>query len=1305
MPVRSGLLGSLFGGGDSQKRGTFRGRVAFALLAPTAAFSQPQAQKHPDVLDVFNNAQHGFGYYNSITGKIVSGGDTINANNKVHDGLADITSRSAAVVSANTNFQEHAEGVVASGSALRSAYTSLSGLGSPIAIQQNYLDAYSAFNTFMASADNSNRTEAVRLGARLKTAIDALTGGAEAAQNQADNLIAANNNISTARAHSQNAANNLVTLRANEASAYAALNMYAASANAFRDLTLYTGLNHANGTFTPGIAPYETAAKQNNAIFLTGGFVGAYGMAQSAEGNAITDAIKNAVVSAAKADNTGIAQASHAFENRLHNISRARFAVNRTSNDAFKIALNSVAAKAVAYFRAKAGASAALTPEEIALNTALAAYNASGDAMNRASVQAAFSNAAKVLAGVSDASHAAETGELRNAIEGLYHIELAAAAAGITSDSDFTQSEHALTSALNNLSFALAFSGSRTARNHAAALRSVRDSLTPAIVQGALTSAAFSTFNAAHGITANAANTAFSHIYFWQDGITDADLQPDRLLARRQSLAGEVMTATAAVDTSQSDVTAKTQANTAASAAVAAKTSANASAFAANTSALSAWTTADTANASAYAANTAAWIPWNTANTANATAYATNTSALSAWTTANTANASATTANSQALSAWTTANTANASAYAANTAAWTPWNTANTAAATANATRQSRQTNLNSHVTSLVSSSSNAEAMRAAIFREQTPEVISSSLVLRNYLTAFNQFNDFLSSSDNRNYEAAARYANNLHSAATDSIIWGSLYSADRQAVRNSVNNLIDSRTNYNTAVTAAGTANSTRDTAAATLSTARTALSTTQSTLTTRTTELATARSALSTAKSTLTTRASELSTARSTLATAQSTLATRASALASTRSALATSQSTLTTRTTALASARSALATAQSELATAESDLSSAQTALGAAQSQLASARQELSQAQASLADFIASSQAVIDSLPKYKMSVPLYVLQARIAATTQVLRADIEVRRAALDMAAAKVREAAGALQSATSARDSALNAVVNHVLGLDATGQTPYRSFIDTIQNSASTSAQVAAAKAALAEQVSTRTASDSSTQLAGLSQAYQTAKTGYDDAQRANESAVSAHTAAVNALAAARRKHDDYVADTDYFVRVETNTARPGLGDLSRALRLADEDMDGATDHDRPIAILDVSLDLHSRTLAAAMTIDAYIQRVDALNAAITANKAVIERNTAAIALQSRRIAGLQDRAGDAAEGIAAAYALAGVPQLPDRLNLTISAGEFDGQEAVGFTFHGQIGSKVAFSSAVVRSGDKNGLAFGLTLGL
>ena len=312
------------------------------------------------------------------------------------NGLVDINTRNAAVLTANTNFQEHAEGVVASGSALRSAYTSLSGLGSPIAIQQNYLDAYAAFNTFMAGSDNSNRTEAVRLGARLKTAIDALTGGAEAAQNQANNLIAASNNVSTAQAHSQNAVNNLVTLRNDEANAHTALNMYRASANAFRDLTIYTGyINSTDGSvITPGIAAYDNAAATNNAVFATGGFVGSYGGANYGEN--ITNGIRGAVVAAAKENNTMVATVSHTFEEHLHNISRARFASSDTANNAFKTALNSL--ETASNFAAR---TSTLSQAEAALNTALVAYAAN---RNNATLQAGVSNAAKVLAGTANAS-------------------------------------------------------------------------------------------------------------------------------------------------------------------------------------------------------------------------------------------------------------------------------------------------------------------------------------------------------------------------------------------------------------------------------------------------------------------------------------------------------------------------------------------------------------------------------------------------------------------------------------------------------------------------------------------------------------------------------------------------------------------------------------------------------------------------------------------------------------------------------------------------------------------------------------
>ena len=974
--------------------------IALCTLALTAGLSVPaHAQTQPDALDVFNSAEHGFVSYNNLQDKIREKGDTISTNRLAFNGMVDITTRNAAIVSANTNFQEHAEGVVetTSSSALYTKFDQLRGEANPIPIQRNYLVAFNAFNAFMASADNTNRAQAAVLGTNLKTAADALVVDAREAQNQVNNLIAAYNNIQNARAHSQNAIDNLVTLQANEANARTALNMYAASANAFRDLTFYTGLNHANGTFTPGIAPYENAVTQSNAAFLEGGFVGSYGGENY--GQNITNGIMGAVVAAAKDTTTEVAAASHAFEEYLHNISRARFATNDTANNAFKTALNSLETEAA--FSAR---TSALSAEEAALNTALVAYAAN---RNNAGLQAGVSNAAKVLANSANAN-------IMNAVADLYDVELDAVAASVTADSTLNTSEFAFTSALQNLGNALTFHGSTaSARNAAAAYRKARTGLTSAgQVQNAVGTAAFTAFNTAYATAQAVVNQARLNMGYLVPLPTDA--------ARYREITTTITT----------------------------------------------YEMASRAAHAAFDAANAAYMPYER--------------------------------NQQLALAADRAY----SACASGTVTVTVWN--DTDSATETQTLRCGR----SHIGRALSRTATAAGIEAAPF-----------------------------------FQAMESLRGPVH-------------------------------------------------TADAVLKTYRTSV---------------------------------------------------------------------------------------EAELA-------------------------QLSGGPPS--------------------SRHLYAVQAQIQAVTHAMNTNINAKQAEADKTATALSSARTAfatantaLVSANATRDRALDAVVANVVALNSTDRAPYSTQIAIIEATGSTTAQVSAAKVALAGIVNSRatdgdTGTNPSTALTSLSTAYQTAVTAQSEASMAKTNAMNAvtaantaHTSATTALNSATETRDDFVVRAMRVVDAETGS-RATIAQLSKALREADENRDGTAEYDKPIEILNITMDIHNATRAVAGAIVSTSNRIATLNNAIAANKDLIDRNTAAIAAQARHINLLQKRARIAVNGIAAAYALAGVPQLSgDRLNLTISAGTFDGEEAFGITFHGQVSSKVAFSGAVVRSGHHDGLAAGVTIGL
>ena len=422
----------------------------------------------------------------------------------------------------------------------------------------------------------------------------------------------------------------------------------------------------------------------------------------------------------------------------------------------------------------------------------------------------------------------------------------------------------------------------------------------------------------------------------------------------------------------------------------------------------------------------------------------------------------------------------------------------------------------------------------------------------------------------------------------------------------------------------------------------------------------------------------------------------------------------------------------------------------ALTAARNSLIDAQSALTSARTALDAAYAALQAAIDARDLYiNTTAPgllagfsetgagtgrLAALAARFEATQKYLDDIVEEKRAAAEKAAQmhrgaqeRLQRANTALANAKSANDTALDSLVTAVSGLSATARTPYQQYLDIINSSTSTPAQVAAAKIDLAQLVHSRTSASTqsvagSTQthnthntggnLTALSGRYQTAKTQLqtaqsekDAAQTAADLAKTANDAAAAALKEAQAASAAYRTKVQLLIKAETDPNLVALGNLSRALRDADENEDSQTDYHRPTELLSVSMDLHTRTRVADATIDLYTARVAALNEAIAANKLLIERNTAAIAITARHIDTLRYSAKLIAEGVAAAYALAGVPQLPGKLNLTVSAGEYDGEEAMGVTFHGPIGKRTAFSGAVVRTGKKDGVAVGITVGL
>ena len=326
-----------------------------------------------------------------------------------------------------------------------------------------------------------------------------------------------------------------------------------------------------------------------------------------------------------------------------------------------------------------------------------------------------------------------------------------------------------------------------------------------------------------------------------------------------------------------------------------------------------------------------------------------------------------------------------------------------------------------------------------------------------------------------------------------------------------------------------------------------------------------------------------------------------------------------------------------------------------------------------------------------------------------------------------------QANAVVMQADTARAGALNAVVDNVRALTAAERhSSYAAHLATLENPGSTPEQIESAKVALASAVEaliddTDTGNDPSDALKAYMTAYQSAQATLTQAAAAKATAETEVTDAVTERAEAVTTWERETAERDDFVRraqvvidAETALLNIGasgvvgaepvsakvetLGRLSMALRGSDPNDNLVPDYDKPIEILHTSTMLHKQTLAAEATIVAYTARVTALNDAIEANKKLIERNTVHITEQARQIAGLRERLQIATDGVAAAYTLSGAPQIPGRLTMSISAGEFDGEEAMGLTFHGQITDRLAFSGAVVRSGQRDGLAAGVTIG-
>ena len=826
-----------------------------ALAAALLAVAAPQAQPAPDAVEVFKNAKHGLDYYLKLADEEKNQNSVRTANLALFSSLYTKNFSNNEATRLAPMYNTRATSLTTASNA-NTYYTTVNAVSSKTAFNTNYLRAFETYNNVITGPNNQNEAQVV--AAALNLAHAAWESGARLGQSaplnayyDANLVVITQRRLNNHRVN-ENAANSRVNpQRVAQNAAYAARNSYLVIANSYRRLDMYRGhFNSQDQSLErPAIAAYEQAEATNTAILMTGGFVGVYATDRSAVGNRITDIIIATAVRGARENNTLIADASHDFENRLHNISRARFAANDTANNAYKSALNTVANKAETNFAARG--TTPLSSAEVALNAAADAWNQNDTTRNNVILQGNLSTAAKAVANSAN-------NDLRDAVTGLFNVELEAVAASVTADAEYTSEEFAFTGALNNLGVIMGFKGSEFSRNTASALRRQQRSMSKSVAQGALSAAAFTSFNAAYEISSTAVEAALLQVGNWQNS------------------AGH--------------------------------------------------------------------------------------------------------------------------------------------------------------------------------------------------------------------------------------------------------------------------------------------------------------------------------------------------------------------------------------------------------------------------------------------------LWALRAQFAASTLIMQRNLQDLETSITVAAAAIDTAATSLAAATTSRNNALDALVAHVVALTGNDAAPYATHIATINSTSATAEQKSAARLAIAVEVNTRatdtdTTNDPSAALAGLSTAYQTAKTDYNAKFRAKAQADLDHYNFLVARRDARKALADFAAGTKLVIAAETDAQREKLADLSRALRGADLDEDGTADHDKPLAILDISMKLHSLTTGVSDSVNAHADKLAALSAAIAENHRLIERNKASIIAQGRRIYEMQKRSKAAAHGIAAAYALASVPQIPGKLNLTISAGEFDGEQALGVSVHGQVGSKVAFSGAVVRSGSKDGLALGITLGL
>ena len=462
----------------------------------------PQSQPAPDVIAAFSNSQHGLAYYSNLRKKIDTENALLNANRALFVSQYG-ENRANNEINRLTDLFNTRAAQLTTGSSARNYYIVTNAVSSRTAFNTNYMRAYEDYNNIITGPNNQNWDQLVAAATNIQVA------AWEAGANQGigvqlfayyDGLfLGVVQQLVNDHINNEKHFNNLIPgLVATQNTAGAVHNAYVALAEGYRNLPIYSGRvdagNQSAASF--GIADYEPLVAANRAVLMTGGLVGAVGMAQSGYGNNITNAVVAVVVEAAKENNADIAAASQNLQNRLHTIARARIAANDTANNAYKEALNTVANKAEVHFATR-NESNPLTTTENSLKTAYQAWNQNDTSRNNAALQANVSNTAKVLV-------AAQNSELRSAIRSMYRVELATVAQSITADSDFTDEEHAFTDSLNSLGTQLAYKGSEGSRFAAAALRGVQQSINKLHVQQALTAGAFAQFNTAFSATANA---------------------------------------------------------------------------------------------------------------------------------------------------------------------------------------------------------------------------------------------------------------------------------------------------------------------------------------------------------------------------------------------------------------------------------------------------------------------------------------------------------------------------------------------------------------------------------------------------------------------------------------------------------------------------------------------------------------------------------------------------------------------------------------------------------------------------------